>query len=317
MRLVTHVVAGVDRIGLVADGEVTTLETRDRLEEILDRGPAELAALATAPADEQVPRVALGDAHLRAPLRPPSLRDSIGFLQHLRNSSGREELDPAFDRQPAFYFSNHRAVVGASDAVAVPPGCEMFDLELEVAAVVGTPGRDLTPDEAWAHIAGYTIYCDWSARDLQIAEMPLGLGPAKGKDSANTLGPALVTADELEDARRGRGFALAMEARVNDDVVATGSLADMDWSFGELLAHMSRGTDLLPGDVIGSGTVPMGCLLEHYVASLVGGSDFRGWLAPGDTVRLEVDRLGVLEQTIVATDGRAVALDPRVREVAS
>jgi 2-keto-4-pentenoate hydratase/2-oxohepta-3-ene-1,7-dioic acid hydratase in catechol pathway len=315
MRLVTHVVDGVDRLGIEADGEIRTVATPVRLEEILADGATALGQLASAPIDADIKSVPLSTAVLRPPLRPRSIRDSIGFLQHLRNCTGRRELDAAFAQVPAFYFSNHNAVVAHAEPVEVPPGCEMFDFELEVAAVVGTPGKNLTVDEAWDHIAGYTIYCDWSARDLQIAEMPLGLGPAKGKDSANSLGPLFVTADELEEARDRRAFALSMRAYVNDRLIADGTLADMDWSFGELLAHMSRGTEILPGDVVGSGTVPTGCLMEHYVASLTGGDPFVGWLSPGDTVRLEVDRLGVLANSVVASKAHVVELARRAVEV--
>jgi 2-keto-4-pentenoate hydratase/2-oxohepta-3-ene-1,7-dioic acid hydratase in catechol pathway len=190
-------------------------------------------------------------------------------------------------------------VIGPNEPVAISPGSERFDYELEVAAVVGRGGSDLDPETAADHIAGYTIFCDWSARDLQVHEMKLGLGPAKGKDSATSLGPAFVTADELAPYASGNSFKLDMRVYVNDEETGGGSMDQMDWSWGEVLAYASRGTQLNPGDVIGSGTVPTGCLFEHF--SLSGGGDgFRGWLKPGDRVRLWIEQIGEIEHEVVA-----------------
>lgn len=217
---------------------------------------------------------------------------------------------PEWYEQPVFYFSNPHSVIGPDAPVAAPPGCAELDYELEVAAVVGTGGRDLEPEEAEAGIAGFTIMNDWSARDLQRREMRVGLGPAKGKDFATSLGPWLVTPDELADRRAAKAYDLTMTARVNGREYSRGNLADLHWSFGELLAHASRGTELVPGDVIGSGTCGTGCILE---LSLVHGSDRYPWLEPGDVVELEVERLGVLRNPVGAhaADGSVVA----VREV--
>ncbi len=238
-----------------------------------------------------------------APLpRPPSVRDGLCFLDHLRGcyrALGRStDLDEAWSQIPAFYFSNAGSVVGPHDDVAVAPGSRMFDLELEVGAVIGRGGRDLHPKTAGNHIIGYTLFNDWTARDHQLRDLALGIGMGKSKDSAITLGPALVTADELEDHRTDGRLAPELSASVNGEELARGTLDQMDWQFGELIAFISRGVDLVPGEVIGSGTVPGGCLLEHVDTPRL--SDFDRWLSPGDTVTLRGQGLGEITQTVVA-----------------
>jgi 2-keto-4-pentenoate hydratase/2-oxohepta-3-ene-1,7-dioic acid hydratase in catechol pathway len=245
----------------------------------------------------------VADVRLHAPIpRPPSIRDGLCFLDHLRGcyrAMGRStELHAAWSQTPAFYFANPAAVVGPHDDVPIAPGSTMFDLELEVGIVIGRGGGDLHPDTAERHVAGYTLYNDWTARDHQQRDMAQGIGMGKSKDNAITLGPALVTADELEGYRRDGRLDLGLSAAVNGTELTTGTLAAMDWSIGELLAFVSRGTRLLPGDVIGSGTVPGGCLLEH-----VDGPDmaaFQGWLRPGDVVELRGEGLGATRQTVRA-----------------
>ncbi|WP_229874398.1 fumarylacetoacetate hydrolase family protein [Amycolatopsis deserti] len=244
----------------------------------------------------------LAEVRLLAPLpRPPSVRDGLCFLDHLRGcyrALGRsEQLHPAWCEVPAFYFTNAAAVVGPHDDVPVAPGSRMFDLELEVAAVIGRGGRDLPPATAERHIVGYTLLNDWTARDHQLRDLALGLGMGKSKDSALTLGPALVTADELDEHREDGRLALELSATVNGEELTRGTLDRMDWTFADLVAYVSRGADLVPGDVIGSGTVPGGCLLEH-----VGTGDLAGfgrWLRPGDVVELRGQGLGETRQTVV------------------
>jgi 2-keto-4-pentenoate hydratase/2-oxohepta-3-ene-1,7-dioic acid hydratase in catechol pathway len=245
----------------------------------------------------------LADVRLRAPLpRPPSVRDGLCFLDHLRGcyrALGRsEELHPVWSERPGFYFSNAAAIVGPHDDVPIAPGSQAFDLELEVAAVIGCGGRDLDPATAERHIVGYTLFNDWTARDHQLGDLAQGIGMGKAKDSAVTLGPALVTADELEPFRRDGRLAPTLSATVNGEEITRGSLDGMDWTFGELLAYVSRGVDLAPGDVIGSGTVPGGCLLEHVDTPDLTG--FAGWLRPGDVVSLCGEGLGETRQTVVA-----------------
>ncbi|MEV6654968.1 fumarylacetoacetate hydrolase family protein [Streptomyces sp. NPDC051219] len=177
---------------------------------------------------------------------------------------------------------------GPNDTVTVSPESEAFDYELELAAITGTPGTDIPVDKASEHIAGYTILCDWSARDLQELEMKVGLGPAKGKDGATSIGPHLVTPDEIAHLRAGKGYQLFMTASVNGDVYCTGTWETIHWSFEQMISFASRGTELRPGDVIGSGTVGTGCILE---LSRVHGGDRYPWLRPGDRVELTVDQL--------------------------
>ncbi len=232
---------------------------------------------------------------LLAPLpRPRSVRDFYAFEQHVRTARAQrgQEVAPEWYQLPVFYFSNHNAVIGPEQAVQRPQGSDELDYELEVACVIGRPGRDISPDEAERYIAGYTVMNDWSARDLQRVEMRVGLGPAKGKDFATSLGPALVTPDELAAHRLGTsGYDLAMSARVNGEVLSRGNLRDIYYNFAQLVAQASRDAWLYPGDVIGSGTVGSGCLLE-----LTAGKG--PYLHSGDAVELEVEGLGVLRNTV-------------------
>lgn len=227
---------------------------------------------------------------------PPSVRDFMAFEEHVATVSGAAP-DPDWYRLPAFYFSNPAAIAGPRDDVPVSPGCSRFDYELEVAAVIGRPGSDLSPEEAEQHIAGYFVLCDFSARDLQAQEMRLMLGPAKGKDGTTSCGPYLVTPDELAGRRSGRTFDLELTALVNGRRYSSGRLDSMYWSFGELISYASRGTRVRTGDVVGSGTVGTGCILE---LSITHGPDSYPWLRPGDQVELGVELLGRLEHRIVA-----------------
>jgi len=283
-----------DRVGVVEDGVVYELDTAAPLAELV-ADPDDLHAAGTHARRSPVRTVAWDDVLLRAPLRPPSIRDSLCFLQHMQNAMGGEEIDPRYRQFPAFYFTNPAAILGPRDDVPITYGTEKFDYELEVAAVVGRPGSSIARADAEDHIVGYTVYCDWSARDIQMNEMALMLGPAKGKDGANSLGPVLVTADEIHERRAGAGFDLAMTAHVNGELVSDGNWAQVDWGFDDVLTYASRGTHLRPGDVIGSGTVPGGCLIEHSVTDPEG---FRGWLQVDDRVVLTVEGIGSLEHRV-------------------
>src|SRR5205823_11689985 len=192
-------------------------------------------------------------------------------------------------------------ILGPDDDVATPPGSTELDYELEVAAIVGRAGADLEPHDAERHVAGYCVMNDWSARDIQRREMKLSMGPVKGKDFATSLGPFLATPDEIEPYRSERSFDLAMRAWVNGREYSHASLADIYWSFGEMLAYASRGTRVLPGDVLGSGTCGTGCILE---LSLVHGEEEYPWLQPGDEVVLEVAQLG--RQMAHVVEGQAL-----------
>jgi fumarylacetoacetate (FAA) hydrolase len=228
-------------------------------------------------------------------LRPPSIRDFYAFEGHVRTMWARrdQEVPDAWYRLPIFYFSNTSEIRGPGEPVWAPRGSQELDYELEVAAIVDTPASDLAPDHAEEAIGGYCMFNDWSARDLQREETVLRLGPAKGKDFASTFGPWIVTPDELADARAGTGYDLTMTAEVNGEELSRGRWCDAQFSFGEMLARASADVRLLPGDLVGSGTVGTGCLLEIKDERL------GRYLQPGDEVTLRVERLGALTTPVV------------------
>jgi fumarylacetoacetate (FAA) hydrolase len=226
--------------------------------------------------------------------RPGAFRDFYGFEAHVKNARARRGLPVPSEwyEFPAFYFSNPGAFIGDGAAMKKPAWTEALDYELEIACVIGVHARDVAPDRWRSVVAGFTILNDWSARDVQRREMAIGLGPAKGKDFATSLGPALVTLDELEPSRRGDHYDLAMEARVDGATLSRGNVKDLHYTFGQMIARASQDVYLFPGDVIGSGTVGTGCLLEL-------GPEAHPWLQPGDEVALEIERLGTLTNTVV------------------
>ncbi|HXF56003.1 MAG TPA: fumarylacetoacetate hydrolase family protein [Actinomycetota bacterium] len=301
MRWATfRVGGGGERVGLLQGDRVHALEPGVRLVDLLGDGGDRLRAAGERALLEPFEVLGLEEVRLLPPVpRPPSIRDFYAFEQHVRTARQRRglEMDPGWYELPVFYFSNPAAVMGPGDDVPMAPGSTEVDYELEVAAVVGREGSNLDPAEAESYIAGFCVMNDWSARDLQRREMKLSLGPAKGKDFATSLGPVLVTPDELEPYRRGRAYDLEMTASVNGREYSRGNLADIYWSFGEMLAYASRGTRVVPGDVIGSGTCGTGCILE---LSLVHGEERYPWLKPGDEVVLEVEQLGRLANRVVA-----------------
>jgi fumarylacetoacetate (FAA) hydrolase len=241
--------------------------------------------------------VLLSDVRLLPPIaEPPSIRDFYAFEAHVataRRARGLE-MEPAWYDAPVFYFTNPAAVVGPDDEVRAPNGSDQLDYELEVAAVIGHAVRDCTAAEGLRAIAGFTIMNDWSARDIQRREMSVGLGPSKGKDFATSLGPFLVTPDELDGFTDGRPRG-AMVATVDGAEWSRGELADIHFGWGDLVAHAARDASLRPGDVLGSGTVGTGCILE---LAAVHGSDCYPWLSPGAVVELTVDHLGTLRNRV-------------------
>jgi len=266
---------------------------------------------AGSPKPESLERVKLADVRLLAPLpRPASLRDCMTFEEHIVQATrraalkrlapadrllerivGRERsiagiLNRTFYKQPVYYKSNTRSVVGPEAEVTIPRYCEVFDYELEWAIVIGKEGVDIPAERAAEHIAGYMIFNDFSARDAQLAEMGGRLGPAKGKDfdTGNAMGPYLVTADEVPNP-----YDLTMVARVNGAEWSRGTTRDMRWSFEQLIEHVSQSETLYPGDVLGSGTCGGGCGMEHGA-----------FLKAGDLVELEVEGLGLLRNSVVA-----------------
>lgn len=264
-----------------------------------DAQPGDAVAIASdpagaAPAGDPVP---LAEVRLLAPVpAPPSIRDFMAFEEHVATARRSRGLDvPELWYQiPTFYFTNPAVVHGPGDEIAMP-STEELDYELEVAAVVGRDCRDLTAEEAAEAIVGYTIFNDWSARDLQRREMALLLGPAKGKDFAHSIGPVIATPDQLAgDPGRPSG---RMRAWVNGQLYSDGRLEDIHFSFADLLVHASRDSLVRAGDVIGSGTVGGGCLLELRATV---GEDERPWLAAGDEVVFEVEGIGRLVNRIRA-----------------
>jgi fumarylacetoacetate (FAA) hydrolase len=251
-----------------------------------------------APRDEDDPAVlAAGDLRFGPPiLRPASLRDFYAFEGHVATMWSRRgnPIPEAWYRLPIFYFSNVSELRGPDEPVWAPRGSQELDFELEVCALVDTPAIDLPLELAEEAIGGYMVLNDWSARDLQREETAVRLGPAKGKDFATSIGPWLVTPDELADVRTDKGYDLAMTAAVNGQGISQGRWSDAQFSFGEMLARASSDAHLRPGDLIGSGTVGTGCLLEVKDATL------GRWLEPGDAVVLAVERLGALRNPVVA-----------------
>jgi 2-keto-4-pentenoate hydratase/2-oxohepta-3-ene-1,7-dioic acid hydratase in catechol pathway len=288
---------GAERVGVVRDGVVHALRGNDHLIDLLS-DPAVLADAGTAALADPAETVAEADAVPCAPIPvPPSIRDFMAFEEHLISSMhaiGRE-VDPAWYEIPVFYFTNPAAVRGPKDPVNIAPGSTQFDYELEVAAVIGRAGSDIPVERAADHIAGYTVLCDWSARDHQALEMRVGLGPVKGKDTATSLGPWLVTPDELAPHAKGKGFDLEMTATVNGEQYSTGNWSAIHWSFAQMICFASRGTEVRTGDIIGSGTVGTGCILE---LARVHGAERYPWLQADDQVRLEIEGLGHIETTL-------------------
>ena len=240
---------------------------------------------------------------------PSSCRDGYAFRQHVAAARRNRNVDmiPEFDQYPIFYFTNHHSISGPGEVLCMPDHFQKLDFELEVAVVIGKHGRNIKAEEADQYIAGLMIMNDFSARTLQREEMLLNLGPAKGKDFATAVGPWLVTPDELEPfvvpakpGHTGKNWNLRMQCRVNGTQVSDGNLADMDWTFAEIIERASYGVNLNPGDIIGSGTVGTGCFLELNGTGKRNDPAYQEqWLHEGDKIELEVDGLGILENIIV------------------
>lgn len=262
----------------------------------------------------------LDGLELAAPVtRPASCRDGYAFRQHVATARRNRgvEMIPEFDEYPIFYFTNHNAITGPGAIQVMPDHLRGLDFELEAAIVLGKRGRNIKAKDADDYIFGYTIMNDWSARVLQMEEMKLNLGPAKGKDFATSIGPVLVTRDELQQylapppaGHTGEAFGLNMVARINGKEVSRGKLSDMDWTFAEIVERCAYGVTVYPTDVIGSGTVGTGCLLELNGTAKLNDPAFQPvWLKAGDTVELEIDGLGVLTNTIVKDESEMSILE--------
>lgn len=239
--------------------------------------------------------LAVEEVKFLSPLRPKTLRDAYAFETHVKtaNRNRGQDVPENWYKFPVFYFSNPNNDFGHDDEIPYPAYTDALDFELEIAVVIGKPGINLTPEEAPQHIFGFTIFNDWSARDLQVQEMKVNFGPVKSKDFASSFGPVIVTPDSLTDQATDRPgvYDLEMIARVNGRELSRGNFNDIYWSFGDILARMSQSVTLYPGDVIGSGTVGTGCLYELT-------KNQGPWLQAGDVVELEIEQIGVLRNTI-------------------
>lgn len=247
---------------------------------------------------------------LLAPVpHPTSCRDGYAFRQHVASARRNRKVDmiPEYDQYPIFYFTNHNSIQGPGEILCMPDHFEKLDFELEASIVINRSGRNIKAADADDYIAGLMIMNDMSARRLQMEEMLLNLGPAKGKDFATVIGPMLVTLDELEqyeipckEGHVGKSWNLKMKCWVNGNQVSEGNLGDMDWTFAELIERCSYGVNLYAGDVIGSGTVGTGCFLELNGTGKLNDPNYQEqWLQPGDVVEMEIDGLGKLSNTIV------------------
>jgi fumarylacetoacetate (FAA) hydrolase len=250
------------------------------------------------------------DTNLLAPVPfPTSCRDGYAFRQHVAAArrNRKVQMIPEFDQYPVFYFTNHHSIQGPGPVTCMPDHFQKLDFELEVAIVISKLGRNIPAEEADEYIAGLMIMNDLSARTLQMEEMLLNLGPAKGKDFATAVGPWLVTLDELEEfevpakeGHVGKSWNLKMTCSVNGAQVSEGNLSDMDWTFAEIIERASYGATLYPGDIIGSGTVGTGCFLELNGTAKLNDPDYaEQWLKEGDVIEMEVEALGKLTNTIV------------------
>lgn len=318
MKLVSYKTEEQEHLGIYLDGHIYNLNSCDKLipdnmnaflqggEELMDRAKQidRNIKVNNAVAKEEV------FYEILAPVpHPTSCRDAYAFRQHVETSRRNRgvEMIAEFDEYPVFYFSNHNAIVGTGEVTCMADHFEQLDFELELAVVIGKKGKNIKAAEADDYIAGYMIMNDFSARTLQMEEMKLNLGPAKGKDFATATGPWLVTPDELEqykvsakDHHVGNVYDLKMSCRVNGVLLSSGSAADMNWTFAEIIERCAYGVDLLPGDVIGSGTVGTGCFLELNGTERLKNPNYKPqWLQPGDVVEMEITGLGALTNTIV------------------
>lgn len=326
MKLVSYIANGTTRSGVIVEDAVVDLakgfdaakaagtsmsgsSMPSTMLELLQNGDAGMedanaVASWAASNDASACSVALQEADLVAPVpNPPSMRDGYAFRQHVESARRNRGLEmiPEFDQFPIFYMTNHNAVYGPGDIPVMPRHLEKLDFELEAAIVIGKECRNVSAANADDYIAGYTVMNDWSARAMQMEEMKLNLGPAKGKDFATSIGPWLVTRDELASRRipspEGERFDLEMTCVINGKNVSKGNVKDMTWTFAQIVERASYGVTLKPGDVIGSGTCGTGCFLELNGSKVY---DPAWWLTIGDVVVCAIDQLGVLSNTVVA-----------------
>ncbi len=320
MKLVTYLKQGKEQLAFyinnqLYDTNAANISLPATMKELLNNWEASISemhkandAIKNGAASESTSFI---NADVLAPVPyPTSCRDGYAFRQHVAAARRNRKVDmiAEFDQYPIFYFTNHNAIQGPGPIPCMPDHFQKLDFELEAAIVICKKGRNIKAEEADQYIGGYMIMNDMSARALQMEEMLLNLGPAKGKDFSTVIGPMLVTPDELEPYKipakpnhTGNAYNLKMTCNVNGVQVSEGNMGDMDWTFAEIIERCAYGADILPGDVIGSGTVGTGCFLELNGTGLLNDPNYKvQWLQPGDVVEMEIDGLGHLKNTIVA-----------------
>ncbi|MBK9320352.1 MAG: fumarylacetoacetate hydrolase family protein [Bacteroidetes bacterium] len=327
MKLVSYLKDGKSRLGLYVNEKIfdvfsagkalnmnvagTMKELLDGEEKAMDRVRNVERAIIEGKVSEK--SFLWSEVVIQAPVtQPTSCRDGYAFRQHVAAARRNRKVDmiPEFDEYPIFYFTNHNAIQGPGEIWCMPDHFKQLDFELEAAIVIGKKGRNVRAAEADKYVAGYMIMNDMSARLLQMEEMKLNLGPAKGKDFSTVIGPYLVTPDELEslkvpakEGHVGNQYNLTMKCFVNGIQVSEGNMAQMDWTFAEIIERCAYGVDILPGDVIGSGTVGTGCFLELNGTGKLNDPEYKAqWLQEGDVVEMTIDGLGCLSNTIRKTD---------------
>jgi fumarylacetoacetate (FAA) hydrolase len=317
MKLVSYKTEDREHLGVFVNGHIYNLNSCDKLipdnmneflwggDELMDHARRVHAAISSGSMEAKEELF----FELMAPVpHPSSCRDAYAFRQHVETARRNRgvAMIPEFDQYPIFYFTNHNAIQGAGEIECMPDHFDKLDFELEVAVVLNKKGRNIRAADADSFIAGFMIMNDMSARTLQMEEMLLNLGPAKGKDFSTVIGPWLVTPDELEKYKvpakpghTGNAYNLDMKCVVNGKQVSAGNMADMEWTFAEIIERCAYGCDVLPGDVIGSGTVGTGCFLELNGTGLSNDATYQPqWLKDGDLVEMEVTGLGMLGNII-------------------
>ncbi len=323
MKLVTYAKDGGEQLAFYIDGMLYDTHRADAqlpatMAVLLQRWEESIDAMRSAENEIKSGKLSyqgipFTSAQILAPVtHPTSCRDGYAFRQHVAAARRNRKVDmiAEFDQYPIFYFTNHNAIMGPGPIPVMPDHLKRLDFELEASVVLCKKGRNVKAQDADQYIAGFMIMNDMSARTLQMEEMLLNLGPAKGKDFSTVIGPMLVTPDELEQYKVpakpghvGDSYNLKMKCWVNGIEVSAGSVGDMDWTFAEIIERCAYGVDILPGDVIGSGTVGTGCFLELNGTGKLNDPNYKEqWLQPGDIVEMEIDGLGKLSNTIVLED---------------
>ena len=323
MKFVTYINQQTPEVGIIVNEKIYPVNKIDnsipsQMSDILNDWDANMVKAKEVEAqilsgNHETLSSSLEGSNLLAPVpNPTSCRDGYAFRQHVAAARRNRNVPmiAEFDQYPIFYFTNHNAIMGPGEIPCMPDHFQKLDFELEVAVVLGKRGRNVKAADADQYIAGFMIMNDMSARTLQMEEMLLNLGPAKGKDFSTVIGPWLVTPDELESFKVpaksghvGNSYDLKMSCHVNGIQVSSGSVGDMDWTFAEIIERCAYGADIFPGDVIGSGTVGTGCFLELNGTGLLNDPSFKPqWLQAGDVVTMDITALGHLSNTIVKED---------------